>query len=60
MKDPFAKFQKERDEKIIQSVFDAIQMLGEKTPEEDIQKETGLQKEYIQKLKRILKGADSV
>ncbi|MEW9124124.1 MAG: hypothetical protein AB2421_15545 [Thermotaleaceae bacterium] len=60
MNDPFAELQKERDEKIIQSVFDAIKLIGKEIPEEDILKETVLQKEDIQKLKRILKGAGSV
>lgn len=54
MKDPFAKFQKKRDDKIIQSVINSFILLSKGKSDEEVLEATGLNKEDIQRVKKIL------
>lgn len=53
VKDPFAKFQQERDNKTVQSVFDAMLMIVKGKSEEEVRRATGVNKEAIQKIKEL-------
>ncbi|WML43124.1 hypothetical protein [Neobacillus sp. PS3-40] len=54
MKDPFSKFQKERDEKIIQSLFEAIRLLSKENSVEEVAEHTGLELKDVLRIKKAI------
>jgi hypothetical protein len=53
VKDPFAKFQRERVNRIIQSIFDTARFLNEGQTIEKVMELTGLNKEDVHRVKEL-------